>query len=74
MIIGFNSKDNDLTVNPIKTKQLTNFRSTSSDEATVLITPLKLTLEKAIEMINEDELIEITPKSIRMRKKIFKRT
>ena len=58
MIIGFNSKDNDLTVNPIKTKQLTNFRSTSSDEATVLITPLKLTLEKAIEMINEDELIE----------------
>ena len=72
MIIGFNSKDNDLTVNPIKTKQLTNFRSTSSDEATVLITPLKLTLEKAIEMINEDELIEITPKSIRMRKKYLK--
>ncbi len=72
MIIGFNSKDNDLTVNPIKTKQLTNFRSSGTDEDTILITPLKLTLEKAIEMINDDELIEITPKSIRMRKKYLK--
>ncbi len=72
MIIGFNSKENDLTVNPLKGKQLTNFRSSGSDEATILVTPITLTLEKAIEVINEDELIEVTPSSIRLRKKHLK--
>ena len=72
MIIGFNSKENDLVVNPLKGKQLTNFRSSGSDEATILVTPIKLTLEKAIEVINEDELIEVTPSSIRLRKKYLK--
>ena len=72
MIIGFNSKENDLVVNPLKGKQLTNFRSSGSDEATILVTPIKLTLEKAIEVINEDELIEVTPNSIRLRKKYLK--
>ena len=72
MIIGFNSKENDLVVNPLKGKQLTNFRSSGSDEATILVTPMNLTLEKAIEVINEDELIEVTPNSIRLRKKYLK--
>ena len=72
MIIGFNSKENDLTVNPLKGKQLTNFRSSGSDDATILVTPISLTLEKAIEMINEDELIEVTPYTIRLRKKYLK--
>ena len=72
MIIGFNSKENDLVVNPLKGKQLTNFRSSGSDEATILVTPINLTLEKAIEVINEDELIEVTPNSIRLRKKYLK--
>ena len=72
MIIGFNSKENDLVVNPLKGKQLTNFRSSGSDEATILVTPIKLTLEKAIEVINEDELIEVTSSSIRLRKKYLK--
>ena len=72
MIIGFNSKENDLTVNPLKGKQLTNFRTSSSDEATILVSPIKITLEKAIELINEDELIEVTPSAIRLRKKYLK--
>ncbi len=72
MIIGFNSKENDLTVNALKGKQLTNFRSSGSDDATILVTPISLTLEKAIEMINEDELIEVTPYTIRLRKKYLK--
>ena len=72
MIIGFNSRENDLTVNPLKTKQLTNFRSSGSDEAIVLTPETKITLEKAIEMINEDELIEVTPKEIRLRKRYLK--
>ena len=72
MIIGFNSRENDLTVNPLKTKQLTNFRSSGADEAIVLTPETKITLEKAIEMINEDELIEVTPKEIRLRKRYLK--
>ncbi len=72
MIIGFNSRENDLTVNPLKTKQLTNFRSSGADEAVTLTPETKITLEKAIEMINEDELIEVTPKDIRLRKKYLK--
>ena len=72
MIIGFNSRENDLTVNPLKTKQLTNFRASGADEAIILTPKTKITLEKAIEMINEDELIEVTPKEIRLRKRYLK--
>jgi len=72
MIIGFNSRENDLTVNPLKTKQLTNFRASGADEAIILTPETKITLEKAIEMINEDELIEVTPKEIRLRKRYLK--
>ena len=61
-----------MTVNPLKGKQLTNFRTSSSDEATILVSPIKITLEKAIELINEDELIEVTPSAIRLRKKYLK--
>ncbi|HEY9098416.1 MAG TPA: translational GTPase TypA [Thiobacillus sp.] len=69
MIIGIHSRDNDLVVNPIKGKQLTNVRSSGTDEAVRLTTPIKLTLESAVEFIDDDELVEITPKSIRMRKR-----
>ncbi len=72
MIIGFNSRETDLTVNPLKTKQLTNFRASGADEAIILTPETKITLEKAIEMINEDELIEVTPKEIRLRKRYLK--
>ena len=72
MIIGFNSRDEDLTVNPLKSKQLTNFRASGSDDAINLIPPLSITLEKAIEIINDDELIEVTPNNIRLRKKFLK--
>lgn len=69
MIIGIHSRDNDLTVNPCKGKQLTNMRASGKDEALTLVTPIKLTLEYALEFIEDDELVEITPKSIRLRKK-----
>jgi len=69
MIIGIHSRDNDLVVNPIKGKQLTNVRSSGTDEAVRLTTPIKLTLEAAVEFIDDDELVEITPKSIRVRKR-----
>ena len=69
MIIGIHSRDNDLVVNPIKTKQLTNVRSSGKDEAVTLTPPIQLTLESAIEFIADDELVEITPKSIRLRKR-----
>jgi GTP-binding protein len=72
MIIGIHSRDNDLVVNPIKGKQLTNVRSSGTDEAVRLTTPIKLTLESAVEFIDDDELVEITPKSIRMRKRFLK--
>ena len=72
MIIGVNSRDNDLVVNPIKTKQLTNVRASGSDEAVRLIPPIELTLERAVEFIADDELVEITPNSIRLRKKALK--
>ncbi|AGS06892.1 translational GTPase TypA [Candidatus Profftella armatura] len=72
MIIGIHSRDNDLLVNPIKEKQLTNIRSSGSDEAIQLISPIKITLEYAIEFINDDELVEITPKNIRLRKRFLK--
>ncbi len=72
MIIGIHSRDNDLVVNPIKGKQLTNVRSSGTDEAVRLVTPIELTLEKAVEFISDDELVEITPKSIRLRKRHLK--
>jgi GTP-binding protein len=72
MIIGINSRDNDLVVNPIRQKQLTNVRASGSDEAVRLITPIELTLERAVEFIADDEIVEITPKSIRLRKRALK--
>ncbi len=72
MIIGIHTRDNDLVVNPIKGKQLTNVRSSGTDEAVRLTTPIKLTLESAVEFIDDDELVEITPKSIRLRKRHLK--
>ena len=69
MIIGIHSRDNDLVVNPIKGKQLTNVRSSGTDEAVRLVPPVELTLEKAVEFIADDELVEITPKCIRIRKR-----
>ena len=74
MIIGIHTRDNDLVVNPIKGKQLTNVRASGTDEAVRLITPISLTLESAIEFIADDELVEITPKSIRLRKRHLKET
>lgn len=72
MIIGIHSRDNDLVVNPIKGKQLTNIRASGTDEAVRLVPPIALTLESAIEFIADDELVEITPKSIRLRKRHLK--
>ena len=72
MIIGIHSRDNDLVVNPIKTKQLTNIRASGKDEAILLTPPIELTLEYAVEFIGDDELAEITPKSIRLRKRFLK--
>jgi len=69
MIIGMNSRDNDLVVNPIKGKQLTNVRASGTDEAVRLTPPIRLTLESAVEFIDDDELVEITPQSIRLRKR-----
>ncbi len=69
MVIGIHTRDNDLVVNPIKTKKLTNIRAAGKDENVVLTPPIQLTLESAIEFIAEDELVEITPKSIRIRKR-----
>ncbi|RFC38480.1 MAG: GTP-binding protein [Candidatus Nitrotoga sp. LAW] len=69
MVIGIHSRDNDLVVNPIKGKQLTNVRSSGTDEAVRLTTPIQMTLESAVEFIDDDELVEITPLSIRVRKR-----
>ncbi len=69
MIIGIHSRGNDLSVNPLKAKQLTNIRAAGSDENIILVPPIDTTLEYAIEFINEDELVEVTPKSIRIRKR-----
>ncbi len=72
MIIGIHSRDNDLVVNPIKGKQLTNIRASGTDEAVRLTPPIQLTLEYAVEFIADDELVEITPKNIRLRKQHLK--
>lgn len=71
MIIGINNRDNDLNVNPCKNKNLTNTRASGSDEALTLIPPKKFTLEEALEFIEDDELVELTPDAIRLRKKIL---
>lgn len=72
MIIGEHSRENDIVVNAIRTKHLTNVRASGSDEAIRLVPPTQLTLESAVEFINDDELVEITPKSIRLRKRYLK--
>ena len=71
-IVGIHSRDNDLTVNPTKGKQLTNVRASGTDEALTLTPPIKHTLEQALEFIEDDELVEVTPESIRLRKKFLK--
>ncbi|WP_226809596.1 translational GTPase TypA [Candidatus Vallotia lariciata] len=72
MIIGIHSRENDLVVNPIRGKQLTNVRASGTDEAVRLIPPIQLTLEYAVEFIDDDELVEVTPQSIRLRKRHLK--
>ena len=71
MVIGIHSRDNDLVVNPVKTKKLTNIRAAGKDENVILTPPIQLTLESAVEFIADDELVEITPKSIRIRKRFL---
>jgi GTP-binding protein len=71
MVVGINSRDNDLTVNPCKNKKLTNTRASGSDEAVKLLDPITFTLEESLEFINDDELVEITPDAIRIRKKLL---
>jgi GTP-binding protein len=71
MIIGIHARENDLVVNPLKGKQLTNIRASGTDEAVVLSTPIQTTLEYALEFINDDELVEVTPESIRIRKRFL---
>ena len=71
MVIGIHSRDNDLTVNALKGKQLTNVRASGTDEAQTLVPPIKMSLEQALEFIDEDELVEVTPVSIRIRKKLL---
>jgi GTP-binding protein len=72
MIVGIHSRDNDLVVNPIKTKKLTNIRAAGKDDAILLTPPIALTLEYAVEFIADDELVEVTPHSIRLRKRFLK--
>jgi GTP-binding protein len=71
MIIGIHNRDNDLDVNPCKNKEMSNTRSSGADEALTLTTPKTFTLEEALEFIEEDELVEITPDDLRLRKKIL---
>lgn len=72
MIVGIHSRSNDLVVNPLKAKHLTNIRAAGSDENILLTTPVKMSLEQALEFIDDDELVEITPKVIRLRKQLLK--
>jgi GTP-binding protein len=71
MVVGIHSRDNDLVVNPLKAKQLTNIRAAGSDENILLTPPVRMSLEQALEFIDDDELVEVTPKSIRIRKKLL---
>jgi GTP-binding protein len=72
MVIGENSRERDLTVNIVKEKKLTNMRASTSDDAIRLVPPRILNLEQAIEFIRDDEYVEVTPQSIRLRKKVLK--
>jgi len=72
MVIGIHSRENDLVVNPVRSKQLTNFRVSGKEDAIKITPPIQLTLEYAVEFIDDDELVEITPKSIRIRKRFLK--
>jgi len=74
MIVGIHSRDNDLVVNPIREKKLTNVRASGKDEHIDLVPPIKLTLEYAVEFISDDELVEVTPQNIRLRKRFLKET
>jgi GTP-binding protein len=69
MIVGENSRGEDLDVNPLKSKQLTNFRAAGKDDAVALTPPIPMTLERAIAYIEDDEFVEVTPKAIRLRKR-----
>jgi len=71
MVVGLHSRDNDLVVNPCKAKKLTNIRTTAADEKLIIAPPRKITLEYALEFINDDELVEVTPQSIRLRKSVL---
>jgi GTP-binding protein len=71
-IVGIHSRDNDLVVNPLKAKKLTNMRAAGKDENQVLSNPIRFTLEQAMEFINDDELVEVTPGEIRLRKRFLK--
>jgi GTP-binding protein len=72
MIVGLHSRDNDLVVNPLKAKQLTNIRAAGSDENLLLTPPIRFDLEQALEFIADDELVEVTPAAIRIRKRMLK--
>jgi GTP-binding protein len=67
--VGIHAKDNDLTVNALRAKQLTNVRASGKDDALALVPPIRLSLEQALEFIDDDELVEVTPKAIRLRKR-----
>jgi len=71
MVIGINSREDDMVVNPLKAKQLTNIRAAGTDENLILTKPIRMTLEQALEFIDDDELVEVTPESIRIRKKLL---
>jgi GTP-binding protein len=71
MVVGIHSRANDLVVNPLKAKQLNNIRAAGTDENLILTKPVRLTLEQALEFIDDDERVEVTPKSIRIRKKLL---
>jgi GTP-binding protein len=70
-LAGIHSRDNDLVINPTKGKKLDNMRASGKDEVIALVPPIKFTLEQALEFIDDDELVEVTPKSIRLRKKLL---
>jgi len=74
MVIGINSRDDDLVVNPLKAKQLTNIRAAGTDENLILTKPIKMTLEQALEFIDDDELVEVTPNATRIRKRLLSET
>jgi len=71
MIVGINSRPQDMDINPIKNKQMTNVRSSGADDAIKVPKPIILSLEEALEFIESDELVEVTPESIRLRKKVL---